>query len=361
MERTIRGRLFRFGVIALMLLVTAVATALAARIVLQRRIAASLAITSPNGISEAGFVRIGGIRQWVQIRGEDRRNPVILIVHGGPGVSLMAYTPLFRGWEKRFTVVQWDQRGDGKTFGGNRRPTLDEMRIANIARDGVELADYLRHRLGKDRVLLLGHSWGGAVALTMVQARPDLFSAFVATGFIVAEQPDWKSGHEVLLERARRDRNSRAVSELEAIGPPPYRNDAAERLRGKWTSYYDHRGEKRLVRLAWRKALTAPNYSLKDIWDFFAAMHFSQATAGKWLDAFDARALGSHIAVPVWFLEGDRDYTTPIPIVRDYFDRLTAPRKQFVVLPGSGHSALLTDPDEIGEILDRQVRPAVTH
>jgi pimeloyl-ACP methyl ester carboxylesterase len=269
----------------------------------------------------------------------------------------MAYTPLFRDWERNFTVVQWDQRGDGKTFGGNPRPSLDDMRISHIAQDGIALTEYLRRRLHQDRIVLLGHSWGGAVALTMVHDRPDLFCAFVATGFIVSERDDWRAGYGVLLRRARQDHNAQAVSELTAIGPPPYATGAAARTRGRWISHYDHRAERRLVRRAWKMALLAPNYSLKDIWDFFAAMRFSAGTAGKWLDDFDARKLGNHIAVPVWFLEGDRDFTTPIPIVRDYFDRLSAPEKHFVVLPGSGHSALLTDPDEIGEILERQVRP----
>jgi pimeloyl-ACP methyl ester carboxylesterase len=358
-ERVIRGRLFKAGLIAAAMLGAAVIAFLGWRAARQHQLAAQLRIDPARGIAEEGFVKIGSIRQWVQIRGDDRRNPVLLVVHGGPGVSLMAYTPLFRDWERNFTVVQWDQRGDGKTFGGNPRPALDDMRISRIAQDGVELTDYLRGRLHQSKVVLLGHSWGGAVALTMVHARPDLFSAFVAAGFIVSERDDWRAGYDVLLARARADRNAQAVSELTAIGPPPYQGAAAERMRGKWISHYDHRAEKRLVRRAWKMALFAPNYSWKDIWDFFAAMRFSAATADKWLDAFDARALGNRIAVPVWFLEGDRDFTTPIPIVRDYFNKLSAPEKHFVVLPGSGHSALLTDPDEIGEVLGRQVRPVV--
>lgn len=339
------------------LLVAVLVAALGFRAVRQHQIARQLAITAPGGIVEEGFVPLGGIRQWVQIRGEDRRNPVLLIVHGGPGVSLMAYTMLFRGWEKYFTVVQWDQRGDGKTFGANPRPSLREMQIPRVAQDGVALADYLRRKFHQRRIILLGHSWGGTVALEMVHARPDLFSAFVATGFIVAQLPDWQSGFRLLLDRARQDGNARAVAELTAIGPPPWDRRGPGRIREKWLTYYDHRAEHHLVRRAWHRALLAPNYSLKDIWDFFAAIRFSEQTAGRWLHDFDARRLGAQIAVPVFFLEGDRDFSTPIPIVRRYFDGLSAPRKDFIVLPGSGHSALLTDPDQIGDILAKRVRP----
>lgn len=346
------------GAAALLCLIAAGAL-LGLRAIRQHQLAEAFQIDPAHGIAEAGFVDIGGIRQWVQIRGEDRRNPVLLIVHGGPGVSLMAYTQLYRGWERHFTIVQWDQRGDGKTFGANPRPAMDDMKIERIARDGVELADHLRHRLGQRKIVLLGHSWGGAVALHMVQARPDLFSAFVATGFIVSELPDWQSGFELLLQRAREDRNARAVSELEAIGPPPYRSRDAVRTRGRWLNYYEHRAEHRLVARAWHRVLFAPNYTLKDIWDFFAAMRFSEATAGKWLYDFDARRLSNRIAVPVFFLEGTRDFTTPIPIARAYFDTLEAPSKRFIVLPETGHSALLTDPDMIGNILTGQVLPLI--
>jgi pimeloyl-ACP methyl ester carboxylesterase len=359
-ERDIRGRSFKVSMVAAALLATAVAAALMVRTVQQHKIARQLKIDTRSGVDEEGFVTIGGVRQWVQIRGEDRNNPVLLIVHGGPGVSLMAYTSLFRKWERHYTIVQWDQRGDGKTFGANPLPKTEDMKIVRVADDGVGLTEYLRRRLHKDRVVLLGHSWGGAVALTMVQARPDLFSAFIATGFVVSEEADWKAGYHLLVDRARQDGNSRAVSELNEIGPPPYRSKAAVRIRSRWIAAYDHGAEKRLVRRAWRMALFAPNYSIKDIWDFFAAMRFSERTAGKWLYEFDARRLNGQVNVPVYFLEGDRDFTTPIPIVRTYLDGINAPAKHFIVLPGCGHSALITDPDLIETVLVGQVRPAIS-
>jgi hypothetical protein len=64
------------------------------------------------------FVKIGGIYQWVTIRGQDRENPVMLIMHGGPGVATSPLALYTLGWERDFTLVQWDQRGAGKTLGG---------------------------------------------------------------------------------------------------------------------------------------------------------------------------------------------------------------------------------------------------
>jgi pimeloyl-ACP methyl ester carboxylesterase len=91
---------------------------LAYRKVRQRRVAKSLMIDTPNGIVEKRYVRIGGIEQWIQIRGENRTNPVLLVVHGGPGWPNATFTLPLRSWEKHFTVVQWDQRGVSKTLPG---------------------------------------------------------------------------------------------------------------------------------------------------------------------------------------------------------------------------------------------------
>src|SRR4051794_7329902 len=75
-----------------------------------------LRITTPRGIDEAGFVRIGGIDQWISVRGDDLSNPVILELHGGPGATNLPYAARTRAWERHFTLVRWDMRGAGKTF-----------------------------------------------------------------------------------------------------------------------------------------------------------------------------------------------------------------------------------------------------
>lgn len=99
------------------LLIVVVAAGLGFRAYRQHLAAEALAIRSPNGVQEGGFVVIGSIQQWVQIRGEDRNNPVLLFVHGGPGSSTLPISSGWQPWEKYFTVVQWDQRGTGRTYG----------------------------------------------------------------------------------------------------------------------------------------------------------------------------------------------------------------------------------------------------
>ena len=162
------------GVVLGVLVVLALG-ALAFRAWRQLRVAARLEIRTPNGIDESGLQRIGGIEQWVSIRGRDLANPVIVIAHGGPGSGLsplIAETTL--GWERHFTVVHWDQRGAGRTF-SRAKAGQGEMTLARIAEDGLEVTAYALKRTGQAKAILFGGSWGTVVAVAMARRRPDLF------------------------------------------------------------------------------------------------------------------------------------------------------------------------------------------
>ena len=175
-----------------------------------------------TAIDEHGFVMIGGIEQWVTIRGQDRGNPVILVLHGGPGVSNAPFAPAFIPWQKAFTVVEWDQRGAGRTFGRNGADGSGPLTIDRLTHDGIELAEHLRARLHKEKIVLLGISFGSMLGIGMVEARPDLFAAYVGSGqFINAVDGD-ALGYELTLKQARAVSNTDAIKALEAMGPPPW-------------------------------------------------------------------------------------------------------------------------------------------
>jgi pimeloyl-ACP methyl ester carboxylesterase len=129
-------------------------------------------------IQEERFVSLGGIDQWITIRGADSANPVLLIVHGGPGDAQSSLPGVYALYEKDFTIVQWDQRGAGRTFAKNPSSPPKPERVEL---DGIELAQYLCNYLAKKKILVLGHSWGSHLAIEMVQKRPDLFAAYIGT------------------------------------------------------------------------------------------------------------------------------------------------------------------------------------
>jgi pimeloyl-ACP methyl ester carboxylesterase len=204
------------------------ATSLTAGLLIQRRIrqakmASRLVIHNANGIVEDCYVRIGGIEQWVGIRGEDRLNPVLLVIHGGPGSSYSIFTPLLRSWEKHFTLVQWDQRGCGKTFARTRPHATGRITMEQFIRDGIELAEYLRRRLKKDRLLLLASSFGSTFGLEMARRRPDLFYAYIGTDQNVGMGRGREQIHVELLERLRAAGLTKGTKAIERIGMDPTR------------------------------------------------------------------------------------------------------------------------------------------
>jgi pimeloyl-ACP methyl ester carboxylesterase len=175
----------------------------------QAKTASFLKIESGAGIVEERFVRFGGIDQWILIRGEDKANPVLLLIHGGPGCSYSIFTPSLHAWEKYFTIVQWDQRGAGKTFARTRPAASGELSLAQLTRDGIEVAEYLRTRLRKNQIFLLASSFGSTFGLDMARQRPDMFYAYIGTdqnvGMVRGREEDRRQvlGNSARLASAR--------------------------------------------------------------------------------------------------------------------------------------------------------------
>jgi pimeloyl-ACP methyl ester carboxylesterase len=175
-------RRISFAIAAIVAL--AVAGALSYRAWWQHRIANALAITSRNGIDEAKFIHIDGTDQWITIRGENKANPIILFLHGGPSEANSPFASLYRPFEKDYVFVQWDQPGAGKTYikAGRHQPKLT---LESMAADGIAVAEYLHGELLGPKIILIGQDWGGLLGLQMIRQRPDLFTTFVGTGQIV--------------------------------------------------------------------------------------------------------------------------------------------------------------------------------
>src|SRR5262249_23619281 len=131
---------------------------------------------STRRVEEASFISMGGIEQWVTIRGDDRRNPVLLLLHGGPGDVQSPFGSNYLPYEKDFVLVQWDQRGAGRTFAKNGAAGVTREKL--IA-DGIDLAGQLHKRFPGAPLILFGHSWGSIIATGMALERPDLFAAYV--------------------------------------------------------------------------------------------------------------------------------------------------------------------------------------
>lgn len=333
-----------------------VCAALAYRAFRQHLNAMAFAIRTRNGIDEALFVRIGGIDQWVQIRSEDRANPVVLVLHGGMALSYMAFTPVFQPWEKHFTVVQWDRRGVGKTFGCNRRKGHGEMSLERMVLDGIELAEWLRKRLQKDKLILLGHSMGSIAGMVMAKRRPDLFGAYVGTEQVVTMARNEATSYQMMLARLRGAGDEQSVRMLECIGPPPYANARAWGAKQQQVGKVDAAYRRAARRTIPSMLLFSPTYSLKDLFDFIAGNQFSgEHLFADWM-AFDATKLGNRFETPVFIIQGEADVMTPTALVEEWFTSIEAPRKAFVAIERGGHLTMFTMP---GLFLEKLVASCV--
>jgi pimeloyl-ACP methyl ester carboxylesterase len=303
------------------------------------------------------YVHLGGIDQWVTIRGEDRQNPVLLFVHGGPGDTTNPWSFVyFAPWQKRFTVVQWDQRGAGRTLRKTGPSVASSMTLDRMAQDGIELSEFLRKHLGKDRIVLVAHSFGSILALRMVRARPDLFYAYVGTGQVADETKNYSVAYAALLENAQATGNQQAIEELRRIGPPPYANYEGYQVQRKWSNRFE--GADRFLYGTLGLTLVAPGGSVQDLYDSRDGENLSSERLVSLTRSSTSKELGLEFQAPMFFFQGTKDFTCPTALARQYLGTIKAPRKEFVPIDG-GHFAVFMHSDQFLEELVARVRPLV--
>ena len=334
------------------------AAALGLRALLQHRNARRAEFAGPEGIDEAGFVAIGGIPQWIAVRGRHRANPVLLVLHGGPGAALSAVShALFGDLEAQFTVAHWDQRGAGRSFGRNGRRGSGEVSIGRLTADGIEVAEHLCARLNRETVVLFALSWGSILALGMLAARPALFAAYAGTGQIVDMQRGEAFAYQSLLARAREGFRRPALAALEWIGPPPFGGGKARRIWQQWLLDFAPASERRAMREMPWLLLTAPRTSLIDVWNVVAGVFFSYARLFDALMDFRVDGARASFAMPMVFVQGSDDLQTPTKLVQEFAGAISAPHKEVVLLEGGGHLVLRAMGARFAQAFVERVRP----
>lgn len=313
-------------------------------------------IHTPDGIELLEPVSIDGTTQWASVRGKHRSNPVIVMVHGGPGSPVMPLAWAYQApWEDFFTVVHYDQRGVGKNaVSADRAQLAPTLTFDRLVRDAEAMVAWVRQRLGVERVVVMGYSYGTMLGMALAQRRPEWVHAYVGVGQVSGSGDAYLYTRlrELAVARGQRD----ALRELDSIAPYPRPGAPVSTvlLTRKWARFFDGGWYgKPTFDLLFSLPEWAPEYTAADVAAQTAATQWTTRT----LVGRDALALPTQLAVPVVVIQGKHDLHTPYEPARDYVERLQAPRKSFVTLEWSAHVPMMEEPGRFLQVLLEQVLP----
>jgi pimeloyl-ACP methyl ester carboxylesterase len=312
-------------------------------------------------IARLETVRIGESDQWILVRSEDVGSPLVLFLHGGPGTSQLTWNRRnTRRLERYFTVVNWDQRGAGKSFAAIR--DIDRMNIEQFVEDTRELTSRLLERFDKQRLVLVGHSWGSAVGALTVSRYPELYSAYVGIGQVVNIVDGERASYLWTLDQARRRGDRRAVAALEAMGLPPYEGDWQKKTVSQRRYLARYGGElygsrNGAMGLVVGGLLLSREYTLVDRVNYFRGILGSMRLL--WPDLLEVDLLTSvlRLDVPVFLVEGRHDHEAPAELAERYFSVLEAPSKELVWFERSAHLPNVEERARFDRLMVEQVLP----
>lgn len=313
-------------------------------------------------VDELVFVRLGGVSQAVHICGHDARSPLLLFLHGGPGMPHMPFAHANAALQRDFLVVHWDQRGAGKSYS----PALNggDLCIEQLVSDARELILWLGARFRKSTVVLVGHSWGSALGAIVAARFPRLVSTFIGIGQVSnLRTAEGMRFHQATgLARQLGDRT--AMIALTRLGPPPYARPAQSDSLERWAQRLNSRCYAPVTPATFlRLGLSSPVYSWFDVAQIPLGRRFSERCLwGEIFRQIDLFAQVPRLDVPVYFLVGRHDSIVTHELARRYCDALEAPRgKTFITFERSGHWPHLEESELFRAILTGPVRQHLAH
>jgi pimeloyl-ACP methyl ester carboxylesterase len=334
--------------------------------ILQSETKRSVRLDGNQVVDELIKLKLGGAEQWIRVRGKNWQNPILLFLHGGPGAPLFPAIKKIgvdTGIESSFTLVYWEQRGTGKSYHSSISP--QSMTISQLISDTFQLSIYLQEKYQRDRIYLLGRSFGSLIGLLTAQKYPELFYAYVGLGQLISPLTNDSLSYDKTLQLAREQSNLSAINDLLNIGYPPYDYRQVLRQR-RWLTRLtavrnlsNHPLQKEEFFSNLQELLATPEYSLLDILrmgrrPLFSIQHlwnqdYYRINLIKSIDCLD---------LPVFFLCGRYDDFTPPELVEKFYERLeTARGKSLIWFENSGHHPEYEEPVKFREVLERQILP----
>ncbi|SHM44850.1 Pimeloyl-ACP methyl ester carboxylesterase [Cyclobacterium lianum] len=304
-----------------------------------------------ESINEERFVSIGGIEQWITIKGDDKSNPIILFLHGGPGSTLSQFdNNMYAGWEKDFVLVNWDQRGAGKTFGRSAPSDINEeyyvenpLKVEQMTKDGVELTRYILDYLDSQKLILVGTSWGSILGMKMILDSPEIFDAYLGHAQVVNFSRNIDYAYNKVHELAIESEDLISLDVLDSLGEPPYDDARSYGQLLRIVKKYERDRSIPAPDAWWEIAAQYDNDKDRkarndgDDYSFINFVGHAKLGIESMVSAIDFDKDGLVIEVPVYLIQGEQDILTSKELTKPYFDKIQAPKKEYFLVPDAAH------------------------
>lgn len=353
----------------------AIASLLWARKAIQEHLKLSYSVQDSEGIEELFPLQVCGIEQWIHIRGRNRNNPVLLFVHGGPasgGGWIGTMDAVQRPWEDYFTVVQWDQRGMGKSDCVANEKT--DASVDRIIEDANQVVRYLRRYLKQEKIFVLGHSWGSVTAMHMIKCHPDWYYAYVGVAQVVSMMEGERVLFQRLKSRATEKSDEKLLKKLTTIFPYPNPENLGKsfaenhlfvrrelsRLAGE--AMARHWGFEQIRNILSFELLISPHLSLDDHVHSLLAhtptlVRPPYHLAEQVMKVDLPKDVGSKFQTPIFFFTGSHDWHSPRVLSDDWFSQIEAPHKELIHFENSCHFIFNEEPGKMLVELVNKVLP----
>jgi len=292
-------------------------------------------------INQVREIMIGGIKQFIYVKGISYEKPILLLIHGGPGFPLIPFAEKISKLEEEFLVVYWDQRGAGKSYYENI--PVETMTINNFLEDCYELIQYLKNEYRKEKIFLAGHSWGSVIGINIAHKYPKEIYAYIGISQVVDYTKGSKISYNYALKCTQERNMDEKAAKLIEIGEPPYCNQAeplsliSACVAICGGAYHTPVDIDKIIE-------NCKEYTSTDIDSIDKGMHFSGVNLINEIVGVDlVRENKLRYEIPIIFLCGKYDYLVPSEITIDYFDTISAPSKELIWFNESAHFLYLEE------------------
>ena len=281
------------------------------------------------------YIELNGIKQYILVAGNES-GPLMLFLHGGPGVSQIGFIRRYQSkLEKDFLIVNWDQRGAGKS--NTKKFSKDELTIENIINDAISLIEILRSRFEKKEIYIVGHSFGSLIGIFLSQKIPQYIKAYISIGQVVNINEGDKFIYKLLFNISNNENYKKGIKILKQIGKPPYKTEESIKKLNKLIKKYKGDIFKISKFSLILRSISFKYYNLFDWFKFLKGIVISNKYMYSEMVTINLFNICNKFEIPIYFCCGDNDYHTPSKIIEEYYNFINAPKKTLYKFKLSAH------------------------